>query len=412
MAATKGTWLAVGVIAVMVSVSALLLGLIGHDIPDVPHNHVINATSTVGEGMVYPGSTYAVVHISDPTECMRECKEDDRCGSWVSGSCVGIHSPFHKGVCYLRLPGRGMAYRTLCSFYGGRISSRVLVPNASAPFASVLGEVSGVGNLVKLKARTLAKNEVRYARGHAGLALENSHSRVGRMHGTVLSALTGLPLQGADVELLDGPAGFEVGVLKTDMAGNFSFSAIPCGRWKLWVHRARFDGNVREILVGASSPDAQHIVLAPLLTSAAEALWVVTWRASVIGVESALYFGSHCEVSSRLSICRDRNAVARLNGNSASTWGPQSIHVSDVSDHTLRFFVGPPWGSSTQPTSISDTLQAAQPKVELYFGGKKTEIRYVPRISVVGHRGWHVCDINGRTNTVITPQMENDGSWR
>ena len=114
----------------LVGVSVLLLGMMSTSPAEQPTHpwgsEPLNSSSSSSAepGMVHPGETYAILHLSSASACMRECEEDDRCGSWVSGSCVGMHPPFRKGICYLRFPGRGVAYHTLCSFYGGKVKGR------------------------------------------------------------------------------------------------------------------------------------------------------------------------------------------------------------------------------------------------------------------------------------------------
>jgi hypothetical protein len=270
------------------------------------------------------------------------------------------------------------------------------------------GGYVSVGHLTSTKGK---RTETQYTRRNHFKWTFPKNQGFGRLRGVVRNSLSGIPVQGATVELLDGPQGFDVPVLKTDQAGSFLFSGIPWGPWKLWVHRSGFDGIARDIHIsGDSGRLPQALALAPQMGSPTQVLFVVTWERSVIGVRPSVYFGQ-CKVTEKRSACRDGITSAHLNGMAGSTWGPASISVNDVGGHTLRFFIEPPWGRSIQAQSIYDTLKAARPTVQLYFGGKKTEIHFSPDLSVVGRRGWHVLDIDGQTNAIITPQLENDATW-
>ncbi len=298
-------------------------------------------------------------------------RSNDGVGSLLGGTTAGADGTF-----------------TSPAFSSG-ISSGVLVE------ASANGYVTG---------RILVGSVPAGATTYAGdVPLVPTSSMTGGISGVIRNARTAAGISGATVSVFNNVSSSAVATQTSDGNGNFSFAALSAGTYRLTASATGFQNAQRiGVAVGDGGVTAnQDLVLSPSGTNAVTI--VLTWGASPSDLDSHLTGPNpdasrfHVYYASRGNLTAA--PFANLDVDDVSSYGPETITITQMSSGTYRYSVH---DYSDRTSNPSSGLGSSGAKVQVY-----TAAGLAQTFSVPGGAGtlWTVFELSGTLdNPVITPR--------
>ncbi len=227
--------------------------------------------------------------------------------------------------------------------------------------------------------------------------------QTGGISGTVRNARTAGGVSGATVTVFDNFSSTAVATQMSNGSGNFSFSGLPAGTYRLSATATGFQTAQRTgVAVGNGSVTGnQDLVLSPTGTSAITI--VLTWGASPNDLDSHLTGpnadGSrfHVYYASRGSL--SGAPFANLDVDNTSGFGPETITILQMNSGTYRYSVH---DFTDRGSTSSSALGTSGAKVQVYTAAGLVQTFFVP-----AQPGtlWTVFEMSGTlSNPVISPK--------
>ena len=243
---------------------------------------------------------------------------------------------------------QGVMIEAIASTY---ITGRVLVANVLTGGATFVGDIP----LVPTSAQT------------------------GGISGTVRNATTGGGLSGVALSVFDNIQTAAIATQTSDGSGNFSFSGLPAGTYRLSASANGFQTAQRPgVAVGNGGVTAnQDLVLSPTGTNAVTI--VLTWGQSPSDLDSHLTGPNadatrfHVYYSFRGSLTAA--PFANLDVDDVSSFGPETIRITQMNSGTYRYSVH---DYSNRGSSSSSGLGSSGAKVQVYTSAGLAQTYFVP----------------------------------
>jgi len=221
----------------------------------------------------------------------------------------------------------------------------------------------------------------------------------GSISGKVLNAQTAEGIYYAQIQIvdLDRSTG-------TSSDGSYSFNGIPPGTYGIVATKLGYYPSVQvntTVISEATTTDV-NLVLSSILTSTDEYRIILTWGENPGDLDSHLWIpnGEHC--------CWYNKSVsgANLDVDDISSYGPETITITDISSGTYTYAVNHYSGTGKITTSGA--------KVEVYNDSGKIRTYEVNPNASCGEAGWYwtVFELDGSSGTITTINTFSSSSPR
>ncbi|HEY9384374.1 MAG TPA: Ig-like domain-containing protein [Gemmatimonadales bacterium] len=204
-------------------------------------------------------------------------------------------------------------------------------------------------------------------------------AQTGGISGTVRNATTGTGLAGATISLFDNIQTAALATQTSDGSGNFSFTNLAAGTYRLNASATGFQTAQRPgVAVGNGGITAnQDLVLSPTGTSAVTI--VLTWGASPSDLDSHLT-GPNADASRFHVYYASRGSLtlapfANLDVDDVSSFGPETIRITQMNSGTYRYSVH---DFSNRSSTTSSALGSSGAKVQVYTATGLAQTFFVP----------------------------------
>lgn len=209
----------------------------------------------------------------------------------------------------------------------------------------------------------------------------------GAISGRIINASTNGAIPNATVELRAGintAAGTIVATVMSSATGAYSFANLPAGVYSVRAAATNFVTGIRTgIVVGGSTVPSQDVALSPVGSVAAVRV-VLTWGASPSDLDSHLT-GPIAGSASRFHVFYANRGgcnsapFACLDVDDISSFGPETITISQLFDGVYRYSVQNFSASGNGGNATSTTLASSNARVEVYVNNALRETFSVPQ---------------------------------
>ncbi len=237
--------------------------------------------------------------------------------------------------------------------------------------------------------------------------------QVGGLAGTVVNARDGTAVSGATVELREGvnaTSGTAAATTTTDETGQYTFFEQPAGTYTVTATGSDFvEGARTAAVVGGTQLTGRGLALSPSGTSG-EVRIVLTWGETPSDLDAHLtgpdgsggrfhvYFGNTGSL--------DTDPFAALDVDDVTSFGPETITITQVRDGVYRYSVHDFTNRSATPDSPSSALAQSGATVEVFIDGTLEAEFFPPNQDGTL---WTVFELQGSTVTPVnTMEYESD----
>jgi len=221
----------------------------------------------------------------------------------------------------------------------------------------------------------------------------------GSISGKVLNAQTAEGIYYAQVQIvdLDRSTG-------TSSDGSYSFNGVPPGTYGIVATKAGYYPSVQintTVISEATAMDV-NLVLSSILASTDEYRIVLTWGENPKDLDSHLWVPNdeHCVYYNKAV------SGANLDVDDTTSYGPETITITDISSGTYTYAVNHYWGSGKITTSGA--------KVEIYNDSGKIRTYEVNPNASCGGESWYwtVFELDGNSGAITTIDTFSSSSPR
>lgn len=221
----------------------------------------------------------------------------------------------------------------------------------------------------------------------------------GSISGKVLDSLTAEGIYNAKVQIVDLNLS-----TTTNSDGSYSFNSVTPGTYGIVATKAGYYPSVQinaNVISGATATDV-NLVLSSILTSTDEYRIVLTWGENPRDLDSHLWIpnGEHCYYSNKTV------SGANLDVDDTSSYGPETITITEISSGTYTYAVKHYAGSGKITTSGAT--------VKIYNDSGNIRTYEVDPNASCGDTGWYwtVFELDGSSGTITTINTFNGSSPR
>lgn len=235
--------------------------------------------------------------------------------------------------------------------------------------------------------------------------LAPASQQVGAVSGTVSNARDGTPVSGADLELREGVnanSGAAAATTTTDETGAYRFAEQPAGTYTVTaVHPDFADGSRTVAVVGGTELTGRDLALSPT-GSAGEVRIVLSWGETPSDLDAHLTgpdgSGGRFHVYFANPGSLDSSPFAALDRDDTSSFGPETITITQVRDGVYRYSVHDFTNRGATPDSPSSALAQSGARVEVFVDGSLAAEFFPPNED--GNL-WTVFELEGSAVTAV-----------
>jgi len=232
------------------------------------------------------------------------------------------------------------------------------------------------------------------------LQIDDAHSGVGNVSGSVFNAISGTGVQGLTVNLRDGlntTSGPVVANTTTGPNGKYAFAALPAGNYTAEASGSGYSNSYFPVLcIGGTSSGNQNGVISPIIDPNQTRI-VLTWGQSPSDLDS--HFTGPLPDGTRFHMFYPYSdpyspwpAIVHLDLDDVSSFGPETTTLLQQIDGVYRFSVH---DYSNRNSTTSSGLSNSQAQVRIYRGSNLVASFNVPLDQPATL--WTVFEIEGST---------------
>lgn len=227
----------------------------------------------------------------------------------------------------------------------------------------------------------------------------------GGMSGRVVNARDGSVVGGAALELRRGvnaTSGPAMATTTADGSGQFFFTETTAGTYTVTAAADGFtEGSATAVIVGGTLVDQQNVTLSPT-GAEGEVRIVLTWGETPSDLDAHLTgpdgSGGRFHVYFANQGSLDSSPFAALDVDDTSSFGPETITITQVRDGIYRYSVHDFTNSAATPEAPSSALAQSGARVEVFIGGVKEAEFFPPNQDGTL---WTVFELQGTTVTSV-----------
>jgi len=246
------------------------------------------------------------------------------------------------------------------------------------------------------------------------LQIDEAHSGVGNVSGSVFNAISGAGVQGLNINLREGlnsSSGPVVANTTTGLFGTYSFSALPAGNYTAEASGTGYSNSYFPVIcIGSTSSPNQNGVISPIIDPNQTRI-VLTWGLVPSDLDS--HFTGPLADGTRFHMFypyADSNsgspwpAIVHLDLDDVTSFGPETTTLLQQMDGVYRFSVH---DYSNRFSTTSSALSNSQAQVRIYRGSNLIASFNVP-LAQPGTL-WTVFEMEGSTiRPINTMGFESD----
>lgn len=225
----------------------------------------------------------------------------------------------------------------------------------------------------------------------------------GQISGTVLNAITGVPVPDASLSFRKGiniRIGTVLGTTTTDTFGNYSINTLQTGSYTAEISLTGYNTiYITNLVIGGQVRANQNSAISPILGDG-ETRIVLSWGATPLDLDSHLTGPDATNSLGRFSVYfaqvgdATKAPFVGLDVDDTDSYGPETITIKLQSPGVYRYSVHDFTNLSLSLTPGSTALASSGAKVSVYQGKASPRVFNVPTgVGVL----WTVFELNGTT---------------